>query len=71
MSVEKRLLDDAKSFADEVANFDDDELFADIMAKLGINMPGLAASPSPTSGSAVFHDRAGGPVARVGANPQQ
>jgi hypothetical protein len=62
VSVENRLLDDAKSFAEEVADFDDEELFARIMTRLGIDLPPrLATSPEPNARPAVRHGRAARP----------
>jgi len=49
MSVEKRLRDDARSFAAEVEDFDD-ELFVEVMDRLGIKIPpGLSAPAIPSA----------------------
>lgn len=67
MSVEKRLRDDAESFADEVADFDDEQLYVDIMVGLGIApWQSPAASPKPSTGPAVNHGRPGRPGTCVG-----
>ena len=58
MSVEKRLLDDASSFADEVKDFDDHALLVEVLARLGIQQ-GLATSPASP-----------GPAATTGRAPE-
>lgn len=57
MRIEKRLRADAKSFADEVKDFDDQELLDEILVRLGIQ-PGLT---NPSASGCIQRPEAGGP----------